>query len=122
MSGVKKFTECQRMDMRDAYEKGLVLADISKAYKCSMMTVASSIRDVGGKIRPKSVGQRSRSPIVEIMADWNRGMKATDICDKYGLFDNKSLYDKICRWRTAGYPFIPNRNSNESPLKTKKGG
>lgn len=46
-----------------------------------------------------------RHPVNKIMHDWNRGMKTTEIRDKYGFKNTNQVHSTIRGWRRVGHDF-----------------
>lgn len=105
MSNRRRYNEEQQAEMVKAYGGGMTLNDVAGMFGCSPMTVSAYVRHGGGKVRPKSKGQRSRLPILAIMKDWNEGMSPKEICEKHDIKSVALLYDRAARWRRVGYPF-----------------
>ena len=105
MNTKRKYAPAIDEKMRADYEAGCSLSDLSKKYKCAKLTAAYCVRRAGGTIRPKSKGQRPRSPIEKIMCDWNDGMPVQEIVDKYKIPSAKILYSRVQQWKRRGYEF-----------------
>ncbi len=52
-SGIRRFTEAQRNDIRRAYETGLPLNAVARKFKSDRSTIRRAIVDAGGAIRVK---------------------------------------------------------------------